>query len=202
VAIVHHNIDAGLNVRWQGNATNAWGAPSIDQAITIPTYEQGSPRWPINPWLDLTGITPRSFRFWRLNFPVLNSVPIQLGQLWIGSTKRSLTHNYSWGFQIGTEQRVIEHETDYGVSTIYSLGSKIWDFTATLRTSDAGMVSVVDWFDACNGRALPTLIVRDPAVNEARLVRWNTTRRQVQYDFKNDNVFQAAWREVSRGLVL
>ena len=33
-AIIHHNLTAGLNVRIQGNATDAWGAPSLDQATT------------------------------------------------------------------------------------------------------------------------------------------------------------------------
>src|SRR5438552_2828835 len=43
VAVIHHNLTAGLNVRIQGNATDAWGAPSLDQAFTIPARQTCSP---------------------------------------------------------------------------------------------------------------------------------------------------------------
>lgn len=201
VSIIHHNLTAGLNVRWQGNATNVWTAPTIDSAIVIPAYEQGSPAFPVNPWLDLTGIGSRSFRYWRLYFPSANAAAIQLGQLWIGASKRSLTHNYAWGYERAIDQKIIEHVTDYEVSTIYSLGAKIWQLTGDLKTSDAGALAVREWFEACNGRALPTLIIPDPAVNEARLVRWATTMQAMTANFKNDNAFKAVWRELSRGLV-
>jgi len=200
-AIVHHNLDAALaNVKIQGNATDSWGAPTLNQTITIPTYERGSPRWPVNPFLDLSALS-NSFRFWRLLFGTANSVDVQLGQLWFGETKRTLTNNISWGYQDGVERRIIEHETDYGVTTTYDLGAKIKTWSAEIKTSDAGMAAVEQWWDECNGRSLPTLIVPDSDVNDARLARWAEPVRLIQRDFTNNNIIRFGWREVSRGLV-
>jgi hypothetical protein len=199
-AIIHHNLDEALaNVKIQGNASDVWTSPSLDQAVTIPAWEKDG--FPVNPWLDLSALA-NSFRYWRLAFGTANSANIQLGQVWLGQTKRSLTHNVSWGYQEGVERRIIEHETDYGVSTIYDLGAKIKSWSPEIRTSDAGMTLVEQWWDACHGRALPTLIVLDPAVNDARLVRWSAQARGIGRDFKNDNVIKFGLREVSRGLVL
>jgi hypothetical protein len=200
-AIIHHNLDAGLgNVRIQGHTSDSWGAPTLNELITIPTYELGSPPWPVNPFIDLSGIA-NSFQYWRLVFGTANSVNIQLGQLWFGETKRELTHNVSWGYQEGVERRIIEHETDYGVSAIYDLGAKIKTWSPEIKTSDAGMALVEQWWDSCNGRSLPSLIVFDPDVNDARLVRFTEPSRLVQRDFVNDNTIRFGLREVSRGLV-
>src|SRR4051812_22337747 len=64
VALIHHNLTAGLDVKIQGNATNVWGAPTLSQAITIPAYRGD---FPTNPWLDLATAIPlaanRTFQF-------------------------------------------------------------------------------------------------------------------------------------------
>jgi hypothetical protein len=168
-AIVMHNLDAGLNVRIQGNATNAWGGPTLDQAVVIPAYDKDG--FPVNPWVDLTGIGSRTFQYWRLHIPV-NSVKPALGHIHLGATKRSLVHNISWGFQEGVERTIVEHKTDYYVSTVYDLGVKVKTLQGEVETTDAGLTVIRDWWNACRGRALPTLIVADPSVNEALLVRW------------------------------
>lgn len=200
VAIVHHNLDAALaNVKIQGNATDAWGAPSLDQTITIPAYEADG--FPVNPWKDLSALT-NSYRYWRLSFGTANSVNIQLGQVWLGGTKRSLTKNIQWGFQESVDRRIIEHETDYGVSTIYDLGSKILSWAPTILTTAAGLTELKNWWDACHGRALPTLVILDPDVNDARLVRWAQPVRTIDRQYADVNVIQFGLREVSRGLVL
>lgn len=197
-AIVHHNLDAALDVRLQGNASNAWGAPSLDQAVTIPPDEADG--FPVNPWVDLTGGS-HTFRYWRLVFPT-NSVPVQIGQLWLGAAKRSLVNNIQWGFAEKVDRRLIEHVTDYGVSTIYDLGAKVKSWSPTVRTTDAGIAAIEQWWDACHGRALPTLVVLDPAVNDARLVRFTEPAREITRQYLQDHVIQFGLREVSRGLVL
>lgn len=34
IAIIGHNITDGATIKWQANATDSWGTPSLDQAIT------------------------------------------------------------------------------------------------------------------------------------------------------------------------
>lgn len=199
VSIVHHNLDPGLEVRIQGNASNVWTSPSLNQLIVIPDYEKGRPLWPVNPFKDLSALS-NSFRYWRLLFPEANTEEIQLGQLWMGA-KNEVVHNIGWGYQEEVERRLIEHETDYGVSTIYDLGTKIKSWSPEIMTSDAGMQAIEEWWDACNGRSLPTLVIVDPTKNDARLVRWTSPSRLIKRDFKNDNKIAFGLREVSRGLV-
>ena len=55
IALIHTNLDAGLTVKIQANATDSWGSPSVDLAITIPTVPADS--YPLNLWLDLSGST-------------------------------------------------------------------------------------------------------------------------------------------------
>ena len=55
IDIDNHNISSGATIKWQGNATDAWGAPSVDEELT----------WSadiINK--DFTG---GSYRYWRLH---------------------------------------------------------------------------------------------------------------------------------------
>jgi hypothetical protein len=199
-ALVMHNLSAGIDLRLQANATNAWSAPSLDQAITVGAKDKDG--FPPNPWKDLTGIGSRTFRYWRLLVNSANSVNCAFGHVHFGGTKRSLVHNISWGLQEAIERTIIEHETDYYVSTVYDLGVKVKTLQGDVETSDAGLTAIRDWWDACRGRALPSLIVPDPAVDAAMLVRWADIRRTDTREFKNVNKLSLAWREVSRGLVL
>jgi hypothetical protein len=203
VAIVHHNLDAGLNVRIQGNATDSWGSPTLDQAITIPAYDPDPVLpWPVNPFKDLTGIGSRSFRFWRLAVVGANSVNVQLGEFKMLVPKRELVHNVLWGVEDGIERPLIEHVTDYLVSTIYQLGARVASLSGEIETSDAGIAAIEAWWDACGGRAVPTLVIPDPAINRCYLMRWKDTTRAVQRVFTNDNRIRLTLAEVSRGLVL
>jgi hypothetical protein len=199
VALIHTNLDAGLNVRIQGNATNVWAGPTLDQAITIPARDGDN--FPVNPFIDLTGIGSRSFQFWRFIVVGVNSVNPSIGEIWLGQNKRSLPHNYSWGFKRSAARPIIEHRTDYQVSMIYDLGTKVKRLTGEIQTNDAGLLAIQQWWDSCNGRALGTLIIPDPSVNEAWLARWASTERPETHEFKDNNTFPVAWEEISRGLV-
>jgi hypothetical protein len=199
VSLIHTNLDAALNVRIQGNATDSWGAPTLNEAFTIPAKDRDN--FPVNPFLDLSAIVSRSFQFWRLVVVGVNSANVSIGEIWLGQTKRTLPHNYSWGFKRSAVRPIIEHRTDYQVSTIYDLGTKVKKLTGEIQTNDAGLTELTDWWDSCNGRALGTLIIPDPNVNEAWLARWATIERPEQHEFKNNNTFPVAWEEISRGLV-
>lgn len=60
-SIIHHNLAAGLEVRFQGNASDSWGSPSVNQALTIPSYDADG--FPVNIFQDMTSHSSRTFRF-------------------------------------------------------------------------------------------------------------------------------------------
>lgn len=55
VAIIGHNFTSGATVKVQGNATDAWGAPSVDETITWREYIMDK------------NFTGGSYRWWRIH---------------------------------------------------------------------------------------------------------------------------------------
>ena len=200
-AIIHHNLTAALaNVKIQGNATDSWGAPSLDQAVVIPAYrDDGYPR---NPWVDLSGIGSRSFRYWRLVFGTANGANIALGEVWLGALKRSLTHNISWGYDKGVIRPSIVHRTRYGVKLTYDLAAPRQYIKGPVQTSDAGAEAMRDLFDATRGQTGRFLVVEDPLINDAMIMEWTSDEFKMQREFANNVHLNLDWEEASRGLVL
>jgi hypothetical protein len=199
VALIHHNFDTGLNVRVQANASNAWTAPSLDVGITIPAADADG--FTVNPWVDLTTVTPRSYRYWRISVPE-NSVNLQLGEVWLGATLRTLIDPIPLGMVDTRSRPAIQHETDFGVETIYDLGVKIRHLNVDYEPSPAGRAQIIQWWDACHGRSLPTLIVRDPDENVAFMMRWDINDLAEERQHRWRSGISLSWKEVSRGLPL
>lgn len=202
VSLIHHNLIFGLEVRVQMNATDSWATPSLDELILIPANELDG--YPVNPWLDLTdkdGYLLAGYRFLRLVFED-NGVNIALGEVVLGAIKRSLTIDMDWPIDDGVERPIVEHQTDYLVSTIYDFGVKQRTVRGTTKSTDAGRLAIRAWWDSCRGKLTPTLIVPFPEDNEAFFVRWESEARSDRREFFDYSVIDLAWREVSRGLVL
>jgi len=203
VGIPHHNLDAGLSVLIQMNATNAWGGPSFSQAITIPAYQQDG--FNPGPWLDLTGLAGYSaggFRFLRLLINAANSQAVKIGELMVVSNKRVLEPNINWPAKKPVQRPIIENVTDYGVSTIYDLGVTRRRWGGDLDTSDAIAATMLDWWFGTRGRARPHAFVPDESVNEAWLVRFADDQVDLTQEVVDRNSIPLSIQEVSRGLFL
>lgn len=201
VALIHHNLDAGLDVRIQGNDTDDWTTPALDEAITIPAAAADG--YPVCPFLDLTAITPRSYQFWRLVVVDANAAPVAIGEVILGETIRELTVNVNWGARESEDRLIIEHTTDMGVSTIYDLGVRQRVFEGDVDTTDAGAAELRDLVRAARARVDPWLFIPDPDVNDAWFVRFadaKALRRTMVFIDSNQLPFVV--EEVSRGLVL
>jgi hypothetical protein len=203
-ALIHHNLDAGLsNVRIEGNAANAWGAPTFSATFTIPAYHEDG--MPVNPWLDLTaqpGYSADGFQYWSIVCASVNSAAIAIGDVWLGATKRTLVRNIEWGSEESDEWPAIVHETDFGVKTVYPFGTKRRTLTGKLKTTDAGLAALRAFHRDSFGLARPVLVVEDPSVNDAMLVRIVTPRLAVTRMFLDLNEVPFAVEELSRGLPL
>lgn len=202
-AIIHHNLTAGLNVRIQGNATNAWGAPTLDAPFVIPAYREDG--YPVNPWLDLTGVTGYSaagFLWWRIVVVGVNAAAVAIGEVWLGQVKRSLNPNYSFQGDDIEERRIIDHGTDYDVHAIYDLGVTARELRSELDYTDAKRAEFETWVRSCQGRVKPHLFIPNGDVNDCRLVRFVDPAMTIRPETYDRNTIPFALRELGRGLLL
>lgn len=197
-AIIHHNLTAGLaNVKVEANSSNSWpGVVSVP--ITIPAYR--SDGFPGNPHVDLTGTA--AYKWWSLDFGTASGAPIQIGEVWMGTTRRLLTVNYRWNYEENDDQPLIEHTTDFQIRTVYSYGVSLRRFVAQLTTTDAGRLQLYDLWHSTNGRARPFLVALDADVNDCMLVRFNMAQMRSHRQFVDYNPIDLDLVEISRGLVL
>jgi hypothetical protein len=198
-----HNLIAGLNVRIQANATAAWGAPTFDQPIVIPTYREDG--FPVGSWLDLTplaGYSAVGFQHWRLVVVGVNSAAVAVGEFGMVRVKRVLDPNISWGTVASEERQIIEHQTDFGVSTIYDLGVTKRRLAGDVDATDASVAAIRSWWRDARGRANPFYIAPDATVNDGMLVRFQDTKLEVQLEQVDRNSLQIGFEELARGLFL
>lgn len=213
-ALIHHNFDGSdespaPSVRLEGNDTDVWTAPSFSAEFIIPPwFGVGTRRWPVNPWLDLTGISgydPAGFLYWRLVVDG-NSQNLQLGQVWFGATIRRFDPDLRWIVVGGPTDTLnkpqIENRTAFGVDTIYPRGTTLWAKEAELMASDELAADLeTHWYDV-DGRAHPWLLIPAGPIasDRAYLVRWAVSQRQMQWNWEHQHDMHLAFQEVGRGL--
>lgn len=73
VALVNHNFDGSGTYKIQGNATDSWGSPSVDETITF------------NSGTMIKFFTGGSYRWWRLLMTNSSGTYIEVGRPFIGS---------------------------------------------------------------------------------------------------------------------
>jgi hypothetical protein len=209
VGLVHHDFDAGANVKIQGDDGPNWAAPAFSAAITIPAWlGSGTRRWPVNPRLDLTeadGYDEEGWQYYRL-LVTTNSQNVQLGQAWLGETIRRLDPHLHWKRQHTNAKRYIRNRTAYDVETIYSRGTNLWRLEGTHGRADALQALLeAQWFDV-DGAALPWLFVPNSLENRCYLVRWGDEARAETQLVGPPSLSESLWEqrlviaEVARGL--
>jgi hypothetical protein len=203
-AIIHGNFDAGTNVRLQGNATNTWGAPTVDQPFTIPARYADS--FPVNVWLDLKTLIPsagtRTLRFWRLISVSVQTNPIAIGEWVMYTTKRDLgVRNIQYGSLRDWYRPAIIHQTDLFARRIYDLGTTLRTCTITFQPEATVLAQIDTWYRDALGTMKPFLIVPDGGENDAWLVGFNDPQWEcVRVNPPNYHTAQIKFQEFSRGL--
>jgi hypothetical protein len=201
-ALPMHNLDAGLDVRIQANATDSWGGPTVDEPIIIPTYREDG--LPVPCWLDLTaaaGYDVGGFRYWRLEVAGTNAAAVKVGELLLLNVKRTLDPNINWGVQLPESRPVYDNRTPFGYANKYDLGVTLRRLQGTLDTTDAGLALLRAWWRSTRGTARSFAIVPDEDVNEAWVAEF-TGDLGVTLQINNRNNIPITFEEVSRGLFL
>lgn len=135
-AINGHNFSSGATVKIQGNATDVWTAPTIDETITF------------NAGVMYKQFTGGSYQYWRLSI-VDSSNPdtyVELGILFIGEDL-NLGDIYDREYPIQNEDTSIRHFTRTG--QMYGDKGIIRDiYVFSLPHVDDEKSDIEAWFDA------------------------------------------------------
>jgi hypothetical protein len=202
VALIHHNLTPGLDVRVQAsNDGSAWNA--FDAAITIPPYREDG--FCVNPWRDLTsapGYTPTGFAYWRVVVMGTNAAPPALGELVLLSHLRTLDRNPQWGFHDTEDHPLIEHKTDLGVVRIYEYGTLARTYGGQIIASAAGARELRTLARDARFRARPWLFIPEASANEAWWVRFTGMPQDQTHELLDANPMLWTVEELARGLPL
>lgn len=202
VALIHHNLQAGLEVRIQGNDTDTWTSPTLNTTFTLGAQTNDG-LYP-NCWLDLTGVsgyTTNGFYYWRLYIVGTNGVNCGVGCLWLGKLKRTLERNLLWGSERMVLRKIVEHQTARGVSSRYDLGHVARGSQFTVDASPTGASDIDAWWRSCKGQLLPSLLIPDPTADDAWLGLLLKPQLSWTRAAKMSNVFKLEFVELVRGLL-
>ena len=203
VALFNHNLDAGLDVRIQGNATNTWGAPTFDATFTIVAATTDGIR--VNPWLDLVeegGYSAGGFQFWRVAVIGTNSVAVALGEVWLSALARRLIPNVRWGAIQRDQRRLIRHVLPSSLVATFDLGSRWREFDAQVVRNEVARQEIIDWWRDTRGAARPFLLVPDGLVNDAWFARFVEQNLDFTLRHTNQRAVTLRFEEVPSGLPL
>lgn len=85
VFLINHNFDVGGTYKFQGNATDSWGSPTVDETITF------------NSGIMVKYFTSSSQRFWRLDMTNSSGSFVELGRMFFGSFfEPTINYNVDW----------------------------------------------------------------------------------------------------------
>lgn len=197
-----HNLDAGLAVQLQANASDSWGAPTISASVTIPSDREDLQS--VNPWLDVTGVSGYStsgFQYWRLNISGSNSAAIAIGEVALYSQHTTI-RNFRVGVDEVESQAAVTHATLYGVETVYALGVVRRRLTGETFLTAAQIATLQSVYRGGNGHNDWHLIVLEDTVNDARFVRFDGETLSFSRLGNGIHRVPLSMTEVSRGLYL
>ena len=157
-AFFAHNFDAGVQLVIQGNATNSWGAPTVNSTVTVPAV-QADGRSTDFYWMNTSQTT--ALRWWRIGTTTTNSAAWKLGELWASATIRTLPARNLLDSSMRVRQvyRVIEHVTPSDVSLRYREALPRVVVEGNVEFTESGINTVMAWHAACFGRAVPTCFI-------------------------------------------
>lgn len=159
----NHNFAAGIVLTIQGNATNSWGAPTVNSTVTVPAVAGDGFKKDFY-WLNASQTT--ALRYWRIGTTTTNTAAWILGQLWLSDTIRYLPWDQmqSGSLSIRRVRPVIEHVTPrpYNVSLRYPSPSRYTVIGGSVKGVRTDVEDMRDsWFSLCLGRSIPTCFVNE-----------------------------------------
>lgn len=173
--VLWHNLVAGTACKFQMNASNSWGGPTVDASFVIPAKRANG--YTRKVYIDLRsvpGYSTGGFRYCRLITSTPNDEAVGAKMLMF-ETVREMTRNYKWSFRVEEYATNIDMSTDALIPWTYDLTAAPRLFVADVLPTDDDAERWREWFLSCGGRSKFTVFIPDPTENDAFLARFNTS---------------------------
>jgi hypothetical protein len=203
-----HNLDASLAVKIQRNATNSWGTPSQDVAVTISADRPGNPGHSRSPWVDLSaaaGYDVAGFRYTSLYVPTNGTAPKL--KAFLISQFRTFSHGVLASALVTTHRRgyIPAITTAFGVKTYYNQNVVQRGVRGTVQASPTDWQALQDLADDCGGCVDPFFFVLDDSVTDdgglmVRMSEEMAANLEASYIVPTVRPVTFDFEEVSRGL--
>ena len=164
VGLIHHSLDAGLAVRFEGSDDPAFGTTVYSEAITIGARRIDGYR---NDWLDVetaVGGAVTATLYQRIVVDAgANSVNLAIGEVVLGTVRNLAPWILYQGAGLAEDIDVVEHRTVAGVSHRHPQGFPIAGYLGARLLPGTEIDAAIDVFRGLGGRARPWFIVPAPA---------------------------------------
>lgn len=179
VVLGNHNLPAGSVVTLGGD---------LSGTITVPTWPKNG--IPLNPFA-LVGGSPAGVNSITVSASGLPA-GIIIGEVAAGALETiglpllsSVTFKH--------RHKNIKPQSDISSVLGYNKGIASRPFVGTYLLDDAQMTSVVDWFESTDGDTLPSVIIIDPDVNDARFVDFAELEYKPVVSQQTSNASERLW---------
>lgn len=206
-ALIYPLLDAGLDVRIEGNTSDSWGSPPFSESFSIPgPHPDGAAVSTLLRFAD--GESP-DYAFWRLHIVGTNSTPVGIGRLMLLAAIRTFEDGTSvrWGVVEEEDHGIVEMATELGVETVYDLGGKRRELSGEMLLRQEGATQFQELVRSTKGRVFPWLLQPFENVNDVYLVRFSERLSYRRLDVPDPDpaggyvqVVRMQVTEVSRGL--
>jgi len=195
-AILNTNIPASATLKIQANATDSWGAPSVDQTVTITNIATDKSAFYY--WAST-----QTFQFWRIviqdTTEALHDEYYQIGE-WILGLATQLSHNWGWGYTKKTIQNNVDQVTPYGKTWSYHRNKERVYNIGFVNASLAAHDDMIGVFNDAQGSNSPMAFVPDPASETEPFYMRTGPEFSVQHPFLNLFDFTIDLVEDPRGI--
>jgi hypothetical protein len=206
-ALPNHNLAAGTVCQVAMNATDSWGAPTVNASMTVGAQRLDGHR--ASPWVDLTtvaGYTTSGLRYLSLNVPA-QSVEIKLGETLAISELRRFSQWTQFGTRGITIPFLESLTTEYGVQRVYRRRVSQRTFDYRLKGNAADVNDLRSLMEDAGGLALPWFVVADSDVETdgglmVRFTKDTAARLQASEEWFDLDEIRVAVEELSRSIPL
>lgn len=175
LAIIAHNFSSGIRCKLQGNSSDSWSAPAIEETITY------------NSKTMVNFFTADSYQYWRIVFDDFDNTDgyVQIGRVFLG-TALTVSSSAGYNFPINFDDTDDFFKSETG-NIFGRPGVKLKGYSFTFPNWDQAMVNSFDTMWEAIGRIQPfVLSIEDNTITNFPVLYCNfISKPQAEYIFED-----------------